>query len=137
MNQNLKVEVGHFEENGRHYSGYTYPELMQLHHYGTGNGPGDIPARPVLTYVGIEVDKNVKKVFKDLKTIFSKPYSQKQVRDFLQVSGEKIKEIEQDIIGSTPPLVSNSGMTISLKNGRDTPLEDSGDLKDKVEVKVK
>lgn len=139
MGRNYKVQVGHFKDQGEHYSGMSYPELMEFHHRGTGVGPGEVPARPVLTFVGESVDNTT---FRPMQDVFRSRYTLKAILEALTDIGENIKDIEQDIIGSSPPLKANAPRTLIIRyqEGRGTensPLEDTGDLKDNVEVRIK
>lgn len=129
--------VGHFDDQGKHYSGMTYPELMQVHHFGI-----DVPVRQVLTFVADHVGTYKKSYFSKVEGLFAKPYTKKAVKELLGDVGEAIKRTEQNIIGSTPPLVPLSKETLRIRasQGRgteNTPLEDTGELKENVEVRFK
>ena len=58
---NNKISVGHFEESGRHTSGYLYPELMSLWHFGMFEG--GIKRSPLMNF-SMKVDSGI--INKDL-----------------------------------------------------------------------
>lgn len=136
--QGLNVSIGHFEEDGPHYSGYTYPELMALHHNGVNTGDSltnaHITPRPVMDFVVREVEGDVNKYFDPIeKALVDFNFNQA----FDQI-GENIVELEKSIIGSSPPLDRVKPTTLALRkqSKENTPLEDTGSLKSKVKHKL-
>lgn len=137
LNQKSKVHVGHYNDQGEHYSGLTYPDLMKLHHFGTGAGRGQIPARPVLSILGFRVNNNIRKVFFGVSEVFKKGSYSSNVLKYLTKVGNVMQRMERDIFGDTSTLASNSSTTVTLKQGRNQPLVDTEDLRNKIEVRIK
>lgn len=141
LGQKHQVKVGHFKDQGEHESGYTYPELMALHSKGYTTiyfgDEVDVPARPVLDVVKFRVNNAPNFFFNGLQHTSRKGFRSEDIKDYLEDVGERIKQEEQEIIGSPSWLISNKPSTIRMKEGRNTPLEDTGDLKSKVDVRVK
>ena len=137
LNQQTKVHVGHYNDQGEHYSGMTYPDLMKLHHNGTGAGRGEIPARPVLDILAFRVNNNIRKVFFGVSNVFKKGTYSANVIKYLTKVGSVLKGMERDVFGDTSALTSNRPKTVSLKQGRDQPLVDTEDLRNKIEVRIK
>ena len=129
------LRVGHFEADGKHYSGMSYPDLMELHHTGTGTGSGEIPPRPILDLLSYRIFNT--RGIRDLvvKREINKLLKNPEKISLLNVVGEQIVKIEKSLFGSGGPLLANSPYTIALK-GRDDPLVDSGTLRDKVRYEV-
>jgi hypothetical protein len=123
------VQVGHFSEQGKHYSGYTYPELMALHHNPRANG-FDFPPRPVLD---ILFAKNLNLDSQGIKRILSqyrKMELNENANNFLLDSiGKYLREQEKKIFGSSE-LAPNAESTQEQK-GKNSPLIDTGDLRRK------
>ncbi len=126
------VAVGHFEESGVHYSGFTYPELMKLHH----NGNDHFPPRPVLeilfqNHLQILSHPDVAramKVYADSKML------EKDLTKMLRAVGKALAIEETEIFG-TSQLTVNKKSTEQQKGGRNTPLIDTGELVDEVSYK--
>lgn len=137
LNLKSSVQVGHFQDQGQHYSEMSYPELMKLHHVGTGTGPGEIPARPILDILDFRVAQNKRKAFFGVKTVFKEADYKYSVRKYLLKVGERLRKMERAIFGDTAALAGNKPKTISMKQGKNTPLIDTGDLKSKIEVRFK
>jgi hypothetical protein len=121
---NEHVSIGHFSESGTHYSGFTYPELMMLHH----NGTNHIPPRPVLEFLFHNQPKILANpaVNKAVKRYMDSKMTQKDLTAMLKVVGLIIGEEEVDIFGSRM-LTSNSRITQERK-GENAPLVDTQDL---------
>lgn len=131
---NEKVQSGHFEEQGEHYSGHTYPELMALHHNPEGNG-FDFPPRPVLD---ILFHRNENLDNPQIKTILNK-YRKLEPNEannklLLEELGKYLVKQEKEIFGSSA-LAPNAQSTIDQK-GKNSPLVDTGSLRDKVAYKT-
>lgn len=137
LGKKQKVSVGHFEDGSRHHSGYTFPELMQLHHVGTGEGKGEIPARPVLSILAYRVDQNPRKVFTGIKAIFKSNQYTQSVEVYLKKVGARLKTMERSIFGDSSVLTPNKPLTLSHKQGRNTPLVDTKSLRDNIKVRFK
>lgn len=141
LNNKIGVEVGHFKDQGNHDSGLTYPELMNKHHFRyTTDYLGtevEVPGRPVLDIVGFKIDSSPNYFFNGIQDILNRKFTKVSVKEFLGDVGERVQREEQDIIGDASEIRANSATTIRLKQGRNTPLEDTGDLKSKVDVRVK
>ena len=134
--KDVSVSVGHFEEDGKHPSGMTYPELMQLHHVGTGVGKGAIPSRPVLTILITQVERDPKKVFFGMRAVFKDGYNIEETKKLFHKIGKRMVKMERAIFGDPRLIAPNSPLTIELKGGENTPLIDTGRLRRKVKYKV-
>lgn len=126
---NESVQVGHFDEQGKHYSGLTYPELMAVHNNPVAHGL-DWPPRPVLD---ILAHKNRKLDSPQIKRILKK-YSRLEPSEInnamlLDEIGQFLREEEKKIFGSGE-LAPNSPVTVAQK-GSNNPLIDTGDLRNK------
>lgn len=122
------VEVGHFQEQGEHYSGYTFVELMYYHH--TGSDPrGDQPVqpRPVLNFLRAFLNLSDPKYNRAIRNWFKRPPSSASHGKLLADIGALISEEEKAIFG-------NSALLTVTDNP--TPLVDTGDLRDKVAYKT-
>jgi hypothetical protein len=124
------VQVGHFASQGKHYSGYTYPELMALHHNPRTNG-FDFPPRPVLD---ILFAKNLNLNSQGIKRILSQyrkmELNQNANKFLLDAIGKYLRNQEKRIFGSSD-LAPNAESTAERK-GKNSPLIDTGDLRRKV-----
>ena len=127
------VETGHFKEQGKHYSGLTYPELMSVHHNGgnpSGNAP--LPPRPVLDLLHFRnqnlSDPKIKGYIRDWR---KRPLSEASNKILLDQIGRILAIREKRIFGS-PTLASNA---VPPKD-RNQPLVETGDLKSKVSYKT-
>jgi hypothetical protein len=123
---NAFVEVGHFSSQGKHASGFTYPELMAIHH--AGNPETDLPARPVLDILFFRRRKLTAPVLRRAFKLWKgrKPGNGSDGM-LLDDIGKFFREEEQKIFGS-PSLVPNAVPPKESNN----PLVDTGDLKSKV-----
>lgn len=118
------VDIGHFEESGQHYSGFTFPELMKLHH----KGYEGVPARPVLEYL-FHNHLNIldhPDVLRAMKRYTDSKMTEKDLTTMLKAVGRAMAMEEVDIFGSNA-LVRNSRSTIRIK-GEDAPLVHTQDL---------
>lgn len=130
---NTSLEVGYFPQNGTHEgSGLTYPNLFAIHSFGSKTA--NIPTRPVLDlnfrlWNPINKNKDLKKM---LKKYFSNIKSAKAPIKFSlvldQVAGSYVQTTRASF-GNTSLLAPNATFTIFLK-GKNTPLIDTGDLRD-------
>jgi len=124
-----KVEVGHFKEQGLHYSGLTYPELMYIHHTGSNSGSGGpLVRRPVLDKVFLN-NKNLNDSrIKAAVTRWKKrPPSEMSTNKLLKEIAQRIAKLEKDVIGNPKELTVTANPT---------PLRDTGDLKDNVAYRI-
>ena len=130
------VEVGHYETQGLHPSGFTYPELMAIHH--TGNPEDNLPARPVLSILAFRMfsPNRVKDpVIRRAITKWLKgPIAPSSNINMLNSIGRELVRKEKAIFGSGV-LVKNAPRTISIK-GSNSPLIDTGDLRDHTSYKT-
>lgn len=127
------VQVGHFREQGLHPSGFTYAQLMAIHHNGgnpSGNTP--LPPRPVLDILFFKnqqlTDPKFKNAFKAWKKRSSNDSSDEML---LEDIGRILREKEKAIFGSSE-LAPNAVPPKSTNN----PLIDTGALKSKVAYKT-
>lgn len=127
------VEVGHFEEQGRHPSGKTYVELMRFHHTGDGDL---IPPRPVITILENFVAEGVLSGAMVESWLIKWTRGRLTTENLLKRIGRVLGQAEQEIFGDTSRLTPNSPKTQILKGGRNTPLVDTGDLREAVSYKT-
>lgn len=125
------VEIGHFEESGMHYSGFTFPELMKLHH----KGYEGVAARPVLEHLFQNHLKilNHPDVMRAMKRYADSRMTEKDLIRMLQAVGRALADEEVDIFGSNS-LARNSTSTINIK-GEDAPLVHTQELVQEVSYK--
>lgn len=127
------VKVGHFKSQGTHPSGFTYAELMAIHHNG-GNpsGKAPLPPRPVLDLLFF---KNAKltdpKIKMAIKSWGNRPLSTSSNDKLLEDIGRILRDKEKAIFGSSS-LAPNA---VPPKD-RNSPLVDTGDLKSKTAYMV-
>lgn len=126
------VSIGHFEESGIHYSGFTFPELMKLHH----KGYEGVPARPVLEHLFQNHLKilNHPDVMRAMKLYADSRMTEKDLTRMLQAVGRAMADEEVDIFGSSM-LASNRASTRANKGGDDTPLVHTQELVEEVSYK--
>lgn len=123
---NHHVDIGHFIESGEHYSGFTFPDLMKLHHRGV---PGHFPPRPVLeilriNYLNILSHPDIVRLMER----YSKAnFSEQALIDLLQGVGKVLGEEEVEIFGSNK-LAMNAPETRAMKGGINLPLIMTEDL---------
>lgn len=127
MKANRKyVEVGHFAESGEHSSGFSFSDLMKLHH----NGTDTIPSRPVLEYLRINFLKVTEhpEVRRLMKQYSKSDMGRDELIRMLQGVGRVLAEEETEIFGNSPPLDINSKVTQERKGGVNLPLIETGEL---------
>ena len=125
------VSIGHFEESGIHYSGFTFPELMKLHH----KGYEGVPARPVLEHLFQNHLKilNHPDVMRAMKIYADSRMTERDLTRMLQAVGKAMANEEVEIFGSNA-LVRNHPNTIKNK-GEDAPLVHTQELVEEVSYK--
>lgn len=113
------VEVGHFAESGNHYSGFTYPQLMEIHHFGL---LGHV-SRPVLDVLFHKYfNMNNPKVVAAIRDWGNEPPTPASLSKMLNMLGEVLVEAEKGIFGdpvALGPVTTNP-----------TPLDLKGKLKE-------
>ena len=123
------VEVGHFKEQGTHYSGFSYPKLMEIHHNG-GNtaGSSPLPPRPVLDILFFRNRNLTDMMFKRaFKAWGGRTLGTRSNGILLEDLGKVLQDKERKIFGSSD-LAPNA---VPPKN-RNEPLVATGDLRSKV-----
>ena len=136
MKGKIEVEVGHFDDQGTHASGYSYPELMAFHNKDSGYDNEHVPPRPILEVTKFRVNGTYKQVFRGMHHIFKDGYSKASLKEYMLKVGDKIKNIELSVFGNSIFLPANQASTAAAK-GRNEPMVETGDLQDHVEVRVK
>jgi hypothetical protein len=129
---NESVEIGHFKSQGEHESGFTYPELMALHHRGNPETP--LPPRPVLAILFFRFRKLKTKapaIDRAFKAWGKRKSGDSSDKILLNDIGEFFREEEKKIFGSST-LAPNAVPPKAFNN----PLIDTGDLKSKVAYKT-
>ena len=127
--QKLDAGVGNTKGNMTHPNFEEgYNSLFWLQH--SGSTKAKIPPRPIstisaMTFKGEDlIRKGLTSYFKDLDK-----KSTVSAEDALMPFLKGLYEYSYDIFGDNTFLKPNAEYTIKLKNGRDTPLIDSGDLR--------
>lgn len=117
------VQSGYFIEQGIHSTiGIPYTTLMQNHEFGFG-----VPQRH-LRQSAFDVVSNSKINRKEIKNFL---FTGENLDTYLNKSGARIANTAKSLFGVVSPQVpSNAPMTIALKGGNDTPLVDTGELRD-------
>ena len=135
-----KVEVGHFQEQGNHSeAGISYVALMKKHHTGYEFDGNSVPARPIRDVLGFKLMGNsykatIKKYFMDWGRV---PNTFNSRMLLLNGIGKDMRETEKDIFGThSSKIPANAELTIALKDGRDTPMVDSGELREATAYKT-
>lgn len=136
--RNKKVEYGYFQSQGEHYSGLTYPELMNILEFGSISSDR-IPPRMVFTYTykANPVSKN-----KEVQSHLSEYIMSITTR--AKDPNPMLRNIASDYIQKTLSLfghpsqvnVSNKDSTIRQKQGNNTPLVWTGDLAEKMAYRL-
>lgn len=122
------VKAGHFSEAGRHYSGYSYAELMQMHEDGLGN----LPSRPVYLISSMVIKGDIgKSVGRDIKDFVGKGDTSS-----LSKVGEYMEDTIKMIFGDLSLLEEKAESTKRSSVSPDTPLIELGDLRRAVAYKV-
>lgn len=128
---NDEVQVGHFQEQGLHYSGFSYPELMAFHHTGgdPNNGSPVIPRKLLdilwARHRNLEKNPQIKAAFTRWR---KRPLSEESNKKLLDEIGRVIAKLEKAMFGDPLALPTN-GSNLS-------PLVDTGDLRDHTAYKT-
>lgn len=122
------VKAGHFKEAGNHWSGYSFAELMEMHEVGMG----DLPSRPVYLMAGILLSENiVSEVGGDIKDFIGKGET-----SALDKVGEFMQDEIKSVFGDLSMLREKAPSTKKRSKSPDTPLVETGELRDAVRYKV-
>lgn len=133
-NNNPKVQSGYFPSTGIHQgSGESYAQLMDLHEYGFDRSVFFLAPRPVRQITMLQLRSNKSLWLDDVRGYIK---GTKTLNQSLNKIGLEITETAKNVFGSSL-LLPNSPVTVSKKGGRNTPLVDTGDLKDHWSWKVK
>ena len=131
-----KVEIGHFQEQGKHSgSDLPYPDLMAIHHFGLG---GQLP-RQLLTLLVLQNRKLTDPKFDALMKVWANSRlfqtdNEKLLSGFGKVFVKKEKELFGKAQGNLmPPTQSKKRVGVE---GPHAPLVDTGELKSKVAFKT-
>ncbi len=137
----MKTKVGYFQEQGEHYSGMTYPELVALHSSGVPSK--NIPARPIFEIAYMSYDVNKSTIKKDLTKYLSKIGRSTSPIKVTTIGKNFVNSFSQHmlpIFGDTSKLKSNSPYTQHLKTQAgvepNNPLVWTGDLRDNLSYKL-
>lgn len=127
------VEVGHFAGDKHPTADVDYATLAKWLEYGTEGGiKAYRPLAAVHLLHPIKNDKSLQKlIMKYLKE------TGLNVNQVFEAIGEEYEKLLKQTYGDTSVLPSNSKETIRDKNGRDTPLIDTGLLRDAITHKIK
>ncbi len=131
--------VGYSSEQGTHKpSGLSYPHLVGI--LSAGFSP-HLPARPIFLvagkkfkFQGSKVKKTLALYLKDIKT----NKSDKQLKNVQKAFVRDFSKEVLDVFGDPSQLASNKPSTIAQKkvNKIDSPLVDTGELKDKLAFRL-
>tara|TARA_R110002020_G_scaffold237085_3_gene449367 strand:- start:75 stop:572 length:498 start_codon:yes stop_codon:yes gene_type:complete len=124
------VSVGHFQRSGKHYSGFTYPQLMAIQHFGLG---GQIP-RQLILLLWFYNRRLQDQQFDDAMMVWGKSrYSETSTKNLLDSFGKILAKKEKDLFGQvttfTPATKSTKRVGVS---GPTAPLIDTGMLRDMI-----
>lgn len=125
-----KVEAGHFQQQGLHYSGHTYPDLMRIHHTGINFKTGErYTPRPVLSILRGHKSrlKNHPRTKQALSDWSRSTLTSRDDNKLLTELGKVMVSLERRIIGNLSylPLTTNI-----------TPLQLTGDLRNAVSFRT-
>jgi hypothetical protein len=120
---NENVEVGHFEEQGVHYSGMTYPELLALHHRGI---EGVFPPKQIITLLYFKLLSLDTPEVDEIKNQWLK---NKDCKKLLENLGRYISKVEYDLFGRV-------SFPYMPPDATKTPLFETGDLRSKTAYKT-
>lgn len=135
--KNLKkanAQVGYFQEQGRHSSGFSYPALMYLHEVvGIQSSSGKVYRRlfeitMMLNQRSI-LEQTKKNLFIQLNKLDIDP------TNTLEAFSKNTQKAIKSGFGNSSILPPNSPVTVKQK-GFNAPLIETGDLKDKLAYKV-
>jgi hypothetical protein len=131
-----RATVGSGYHGGTHKdSGMSYASLMNLHERGFMiNNTIQVDARPVRLLTS-RIIMNDKSLWSESVRRFLNGSS--TLSNSLNKIGVEVTEVATGMFGDTSRLASTAKKTQRLKGGRDTPLVDSGDLRDHWTWKVK
>lgn len=125
-------EVGHFQEQGMHYSGKTFPELMEFH----ASGGDEVTTVPVRDPRAVFQFRFAGSKRRPVKETFGNNWltgsSQQIKQDMLELLAKLMKSDYKSIFGDE----SLMRPTKPKANGSTAPLVDSGELKDNVAYKL-
>lgn len=129
--QKASVSSGYYPESGIHEdSGMHYAALMSLHEFGSRIEA--IPARPVREITINTAVRDGKYWCDDVRNYLE---GKKTLNSSLNSIGSELTDTAQGIFGSSPPLTENAESTVEIK-GKNTPLVDTGDLRNEWTWKV-
>ncbi len=121
-----ELSVGHFSDQGTHYSGYSYPDLLAFWDRGiSGDGKINGPKRVLLATAITLNNLRIAPITRLKERWFATQDSSK----FLNDLGKLIQEIEVSIFGEVGPLMS--------PDRNNTPLYETGDLASKTTYRIK
>lgn len=128
-----KCQVGFFASDGEHpHAKMSYVELMRLHEiHGVRSSQGTIHRRAMEMTAIIHGRSVMAKTLKALKAEIKSGYG-----DTFGVFGREFEHHLKATLGNPAILPSNMPSTIAHK-GKNTPLVDTGDLKNKLHFEVK
>ena len=132
---NLKIDVGYFSDSGQHSTAeMSYSELMAFHEGGGVNQYGhSVPARPLMSEAVFELEESGKKVMmSEYKNLFGQVGRINFNADAL---GDKMVVLSRELFGDTYLFEDNAPSTIA-KKGKNSPLEDTGELRDNLGYKT-
>ena len=131
------VEVGHFASQGQHESiDMSYVDLMKFHHKGGVSESGvSSPSRPVMTHMMMYATKAAANSMSTRQAFKAWSEGRTTNEGFFISLGKVLVQTEKNLFGSSGSLVKNAPFTVALK-GRDDPLVDTGDLRDRVAYKT-
>jgi hypothetical protein len=127
------VQVGHFGSQGMHSKApYDYPALMlKLHVGGSLFSNTPMPPRPLLNILWAKNARLQDPLFKKAIIDWAKrPQTVNSNKKLLDDLGKVLTRKGRALFGKTPPLAVNAPMTIK-KKGRNSPLVETGELRDK------
>ena len=129
-----KAQVGYFREQGLHSSGFTYPALMYLHEViGISTKSGKVYRR-AFEMTSMFMRKTLQdNVNKDLNRLFKS--GNIDPTNVLENFATSLSNGIKSTFGNPSILPSNSPFTIKQK-GANTPLVETGELRDNLAYKV-
>lgn len=129
------VKVGFFAEQGKHYSGFSYPALMYLHEvHGIPASNGKVYRRAFETAMQIDRKLLIAQAQKNLKRMLSTGQTNPDLV-LSQFGKDSIKSLKK-VFGNPSLLPPNTPSTIKSKGGRNTPLVDTSYLVDNLAYKT-
>lgn len=108
------VEVGHFQEQGDHYSGYGYAELAALYHRGE---IANQPPRRVLDALAFSLGTLNTNIMARIRNHW---LQKRNTKEMLEMVARYIAKKEYDLFGKVGPFMP--------ADSTDTPLVEDGDL---------